>query len=129
MFQPAYERVRIGECLVEISLRLVHVPETGKSMRITPKSMGVLLMLANNAEKVVSRNALLAQVWPDTLPTNDVITQAVTQLRKAFSEDRETPRYIETIAKSGYRLLAPVEWQAPLDTASAPDPSSQDHDH
>ena len=72
--------------------------------------MGVLLVLVENADKlVVSRDALLAEVWPDTLPTDDVITQAITQLRKAFGQERGDPRYIETIAKNGYRLLAPVE--------------------
>ncbi|SOD54235.1 WD40-like Beta Propeller Repeat [Pseudoxanthomonas wuyuanensis] len=72
--------------------------------------MGVLLALVEQAGRVVSRDALLAGVWPDTLPTNDVITQAITQLRKAFGEQRDNPRYIETIAKNGYRLLAEVEW-------------------
>ena len=43
------------------------------------------------------------------LPTDDVVTQAVTQLRKAFDDGRDNPRYIETIAKYGYRLLASVE--------------------
>ena len=87
-------------------MRRVH----GMPRRITPKAMGVLLALVEQAGRVVSRDALLAQVWPDTLPTDDVITQAITQLRKAFGEERGNPRYIETIAKNGYRLLAPVEW-------------------
>ncbi|PSD26087.1 hypothetical protein C7E12_18730, partial [Stenotrophomonas maltophilia] len=48
--------------------------------------------------------AALPEVWPDTLPTNDVLTQAVTQLRKAFSNDDDSGQaYIETIAKTGYR--------------------------
>jgi DNA-binding winged helix-turn-helix (wHTH) protein len=59
---------------------------------------------------VVTRDELFAEVWPDTLPTNDVLTQAVTQLRKAFSNDDDNGQaYIETIAKTGYRLLVPVQ--------------------
>ena len=72
--------------------------------------MGVLLVLVEQAGRVVSRETLMAEVWPDTLPTNDVVTQAITQLRKAFDDERGNPRYIETIAKNGYRLLAPIEW-------------------
>lgn len=106
------ERLQIGDCLVDIPLREVRAPGSRRATRITPKSMGVLLILVENAGKVVSRDTLLAEVWPDTLPTNDVVTQAITQLRKAFAEDRDNPSYIETIAKSGYRLLARVEWQA-----------------
>ncbi|QDH69121.1 winged helix-turn-helix domain-containing protein [Marilutibacter alkalisoli] len=103
-------RLRIGDCVVDISLREIVAPGAHRPRRVTPKAMGVLRVLAGNAGKVVSRDALLAEVWPDTLPTDDVITQAVTQLRKAFGEKRGDAQYIETIAKTGYRLLAPVEW-------------------
>lgn len=77
--------------------------------RITPKAISVLAALIEQGGRVVSRDALLAQVWAGTLPTDDVVTQAISQLRKAFDDDRGNPRYIETIAKHGYRLLAPVE--------------------
>ncbi|MGH8077425.1 MAG: winged helix-turn-helix domain-containing protein [Lysobacter sp.] len=119
------DRLRVGECIVEIALREVHAPGARRARRITPKAMGVLLALVDAAGRVVSRDALLAQVWPDTLPSDDVITQAITQLRKAFGEERGNPRYIETIAKSGYRLLASIEWlgngmAAATQTTSAP---------
>ena len=104
------DRLRVGECMVDIPLREIHAPGARRPRRVTPKSIGVLLALVEQAGRVVSRDALLAQVWPDTLPTNDVVTQAITQLRKAFDDERGNPRYIETIAKNGYRLLAPVEW-------------------
>jgi Tol biopolymer transport system component len=117
------ERLQIGHCVVDIPLREVKAPGSRRAVRVTPKSMGVLLVLVENAGKVVSRDALLAEVWPDTLPTNDVVTQAITQLRKAFAGDRDNPNYIETIAKSGYRLLAPVEWQA-TESVAAPLPAA-----
>ncbi|WND81599.1 winged helix-turn-helix domain-containing protein [Lysobacter capsici] len=104
------EHLRVGDCVVDIPLREIRAPGARRPRRITPKTMGVLLVLVDHADRVVSRDALLAEVWPDTLPTDDVVTQAITQLRKAFDEDRGNPRYIETIAKNGYRLLAQVEW-------------------
>ncbi|MGH8081439.1 MAG: winged helix-turn-helix domain-containing protein [Lysobacter sp.] len=104
------EHLRVGDCSVDIPLREIRAPGARRPRRITPKAMGVLLVLVDHADRVVSRDALLAEVWPDTLPTDDVVTQAITQLRKAFDEDRGNPRYIETIAKNGYRLLAQVEW-------------------
>ncbi|KGM50904.1 hypothetical protein N792_02805 [Lysobacter concretionis Ko07 = DSM 16239] len=107
---PVPEQLRVGQCTVDIPSREVHAPGARRPRRITPKSMGVLLALVANADRVVSRDALLASVWPDTLPGDDVVTQAVTQLRKAFGDVRDDPQYIETIAKSGYRLLAEVEW-------------------
>lgn len=104
------ERLRVGECVVDVPLREIRAPGKRRPLRITPKSMGVLLVLVEQAGRVVSRDALMTEVWPDTLPTNDVVTQAITQLRKAFDDERGNPRYIETIAKNGYRLLAPIEW-------------------
>lgn len=125
---PAWppERLRIGECTVDVPLREVTVPGARRPRRVTPKAFGVLLALARQPGRVVSREALLDEVWPDTLPTNDVVTQAVTQLRKAFGEQRGDARYIETISKNGYRLLAPVtaEGAAPA-AGSAVEPASR----
>lgn len=114
------DRLRIGDCFIDLPLREVRAPGMRRAARITPKSMGVLLVLVENAGRVVARDALLADVWPDTMPTNDVVTQAITQLRKAFGEGRDKPRYIETIAKGGYRLLAEVEWLSAEDAVGAP---------
>jgi Tol biopolymer transport system component/DNA-binding winged helix-turn-helix (wHTH) protein len=102
-------RLRVGECTVDFALREILAPGARRASRVTPKTIAVLSVLIEQVGRVVSREALLAQVWPGTLPTNDVVTQAITQLRKAFDDERGNPRYIETIAKHGYRLLAPVE--------------------
>ncbi|HZH43839.1 MAG TPA: winged helix-turn-helix domain-containing protein [Lysobacter sp.] len=123
---PRSDRLHVGECLVEVPLRHVHAPNARRPVRITPKAMGVLLALARQPGRVVSRDALLAEVWPGTLPTDDVLTQAVTQLRKAFGESRGQARYIETIAKSGYRLLAPVTWDESAPPEIQPPPLEAD---
>ncbi len=109
---PPSERLRIGDRIVDIPLREIAPAAGGEPFRVTLKSLGVLLALVANAGRVVSREALLEWVWPDTLPTDDVLTQAIAQLRRALGDEREHPRYIETIAKQGYRLIAPVEWLA-----------------
>ncbi|WP_413975181.1 winged helix-turn-helix domain-containing protein [Stenotrophomonas acidaminiphila] len=116
------ERLHVGDCLIVLPSREVHAPGARRSVRLTPKAIGVLLVLARGAGNVVTRDELFAQVWPDTLPTNDVLTQAVTQLRKALSAGGAFPQgqeYIETIAKTGYRLRAPVAWE-PEDEREAP---------
>jgi DNA-binding winged helix-turn-helix (wHTH) protein/Tol biopolymer transport system component len=102
-------RLRVGDCTVDMALREILAPGARRPRRVTPKAIGVLAALIEQGGRVVGRDALLAQVWAGTLPTDDVITQAITQLRKAFDDGRDNPRYIETIAKYGYRLLAPVE--------------------
>lgn len=105
------ERVRLGDRIVDLSLREIAPADgVGASMRVTPKSIGVLTALIEDAGKLVTRDALIERVWPNTLPTDDVLTQAVTQLRKAFRDECERPQYIETVSKRGYRLIAPVDW-------------------
>ncbi|WNH53344.1 winged helix-turn-helix domain-containing protein [Stenotrophomonas oahuensis] len=120
MISPASETtpadvILIGDCTVTLSLREVVVPGARRPRRLTPKALGVLKALMRVPGAVVSRDELFAEVWPDTLPTNDVLTQAVTQLRKAFSGDDEGGTvYIETIAKTGYRLVQPVSDVLPV---------------
>ncbi|HEV8692781.1 MAG TPA: winged helix-turn-helix domain-containing protein [Lysobacter sp.] len=76
---------------------------------MTPKVISVLLALADEAGRPVSRETLLSRVWSNTLPTGDVVTQAIVQLRKVLNDSSQNA-YIETVPKSGYRLLVPVEW-------------------
>lgn len=107
---PESDHLRVGDCIVDVPRREVTAPHDATPRRITIKAMQVLLVLVAHRDKVVSREALLEWVWPDTMPTDDVLTQAVAQLRKAFGDDHDAPKYLETIAKGGYRLLAPIEW-------------------
>ncbi len=102
----AHRRLRVGEHLLDIgSLRLLDVPE---SQRLTPKAAAVLIELACRAGQTVGRNELLDAVWAGTCPTPDVLTQAITDLRRALGDESQAPRYIETVPKLGYRLVAEV---------------------
>jgi serine/threonine-protein kinase len=71
--------------------------------------MQVLVRLAHEPGRVVTRQELLDTVWGDTAVGEQVLSRAVSELRKVFEDDSRTPRVIETIAKSGYRLLLPVQ--------------------
>jgi len=110
LVEPETDFLKVGDCVVDVARRDVHEAGVATPRRITVKSLQVLLMLVAHQGKVVSRVAILEWVWAGTLPSDDVVTQAIAQLRKAFGDDRDTPRYLETIAKGGYRLLAPVSW-------------------
>ena len=118
-FHQETDRLKVGQFVVDVPRREVACEAGGEPTRLTVKALHVLLALAGQGGKVVSREALLEWVWPDTLPTDDVLTQAIGQLRKAFGDDRESPRYLETISKGGYRLIAPFEWLEASDLAAA----------
>ncbi len=99
---------RVGEFLIEPQLN--SITRDGQSTRLEPKVMHVLQCLSNAAGEVLSKEQLMQAVWTDTIVTDDVLTRAVSELRKAFRDDSKEPRYIQTIPKSGYRLIAHVSY-------------------
>ncbi|HWU51929.1 MAG TPA: winged helix-turn-helix domain-containing protein, partial [Tahibacter sp.] len=108
---------RLGDWFVDLASNRLLRGE--RELRPTPKAMAVLrqLMLANGAPQ--TRTELLDTVWRDAFPTDDVLTHAITELRRAIEEDPKLPRHIETIPKVGYRLLTPVEWLEQLPGSAA----------
>lgn len=112
---PAFE---VGEWTVEPALH--QLSRQGKLVRIEPKAMAVLVCLAERPGQVISREALLSTVWAGVVVGDDALTQVVVKLRKALGDMREEPAYIETISKSGYRLVAPVVRAAPQPVSVAP---------
>ncbi len=89
--------------------------------------MRLLLCLANRAGEVVSIDGLLSQVWPDVTVSPDSVYQAVASLRRVLGDDSKQPRYIETVPRLGYRMVAGVAtWKDEFgkdDFASATEPA------
>lgn len=98
---------RVGEWTADTSANELTRDE--QILRVEPKVMALLMELASRPGEVVSREALLKRVWPEVIVTEDALSRAVFKLRRALGDVPETPRYIETIPKSGYRLIAVVE--------------------
>src|SRR4051812_27315858 len=102
----------LGEWRVEPSLN--RLTRDGTTVKIEPKLMDVLLVLVRHAGQVVSKDALADAVWPQQFLSESVITRAIASLRRALGDDAKEPRFIETIAKRGYRLLVPAAPIAPI---------------
>lgn len=96
----------VGACLVEPDLNQITGP-TG-AVRVEPKSMQVLLALVAQANRVVTRQALLDTVWVGTFVEENTLSRCISQLRKALGDQARNPQFIETIPKTGYRLIAPL---------------------
>ena len=77
----------------------------GAKHRLSPKAASVLLNLVQEPGRVWSRDALLDTVWPEQAVGEEVLTQAIAELRRTFGDDFRRPKYLETIHKAGYRLL------------------------
>lgn len=96
----------IGEWRIDAATN--ELTRKGETVRVEPKAMDVLVLLARHAGRVVSREELLAAIWPGVVVGDEALTQAIIKLRRALGDDSRAPRYIETIPKRGYRLVAPV---------------------
>src|SRR5689334_15072868 len=113
---PSQGRLRVGDWIVESDLNQLSAP--GKTVKIEPKAMAVLLHLANRPGQVVSRETLLSDLWPGVVGGDNSLTQVIIKLRKALDDDPDRPTYIQTVTKKGYRLVAPV--LPPAETPSIP---------
>jgi len=77
--------------------------------RLEPKVMDVLVCLAGRGGAVVSKEELIREVWEGRFVTEDVITVAIHELRKALGDSARTPQFVETIPRRGYRWIAGAE--------------------
>lgn len=109
---PSLAPFQVGLWTIEPARNQIVEGETRAGLE--PKVIEVLRALAERAGEVTSREELLAAVWPETFVTDGVLTRAVSELRRALGDDQQSPRFIETIPRRGYRLIAPVHWSDAL---------------
>jgi DNA-binding winged helix-turn-helix (wHTH) protein len=83
--------------------------KAGKVLAVEPKAFRVLLLLLRNPQKLISKEELLNSVWGDTAVTEGSLTRSIWLLRRLLGDEVNEPRYIETVATVGYRLVCKVE--------------------
>jgi DNA-binding winged helix-turn-helix (wHTH) protein/TolB-like protein len=81
----------------------------GEIISLTPKATDILALLVMNAGRVVEKDDLLKEVWADTFGEDASLTQNIFVLRRALGDERTGPKYIETVARRGYRFVASVK--------------------
>ena len=91
-----------------LDLRRMGVWRADERVWLEPKALDVLRHLVVNRDRLVTKEELLDAVWKDTFVTPNALTRAVAQLRKGLRDDVGNPKLIETVAKRGYRFVAPV---------------------
>src|ERR1700739_3672629 len=96
----------ITDWTVEPDLNMIYNGD--REIHLEPKVMKVLLQLAAYPGQVLSKERLIEAVWPDTFVSDDVLTRCISVLRREMRDDSHAPRYIQTIPKRGYRLVADV---------------------
>ena len=88
-----------------VSPKLNRISKDDQTVGIKHKSMAVLVFLADADGEVLTRDEIMDGVWPGMEVTDDVLTQAIHELRHAFGDDARHPRFIETIPRVGIRLI------------------------
>jgi serine/threonine protein kinase len=103
-------RVRVGP--FELDLRAGELRAEDRRIRLQEQPFQILLMMVDRCGGLVTREEIRKKLWPnDTVVEFDhSIHTAINKLRQAFGDSAQLPKYIETVARRGYRLMAEVEW-------------------
>lgn len=100
------DSITIGDWLLLPETRRLVKNDT--EIKIEPKVVDVLLCLVRHQGQVVRRDFLMNTIWQDAVVNEDSLNRIISKLRKIFDDDPSHPSYIETLSKSGYRLVASV---------------------
>lgn len=96
--------VRARECVLE---------RAGNRLHAEPRVMDVLVVLSERQGEVVSAEELLLEVWRGTFYGDNPVHKTISELRRLLGDSANKPRYIKTIRKRGYQIIAPVNLHEP----------------
>jgi TolB-like protein/DNA-binding winged helix-turn-helix (wHTH) protein/Tfp pilus assembly protein PilF len=121
---PENGRVRFG--VFELDPRAGELSKNGIRVRLSQQPLQVLSVLVERAGQVVSRKDLHKLLWPSDIfvDFDHGLNKSIQKLRDALGDSPESPRYIETIPRTGYRFIAPVTETTPRRPAQAEVPKS-----
>jgi DNA-binding winged helix-turn-helix (wHTH) protein len=105
----------------EVDLAAGELRKNGRRIRLQEQPFQVLVVLLENAGKVVAREDLRQKIWPaDTFVDFDhSLNTAVNKIRESLGDSASSPRFVETLARRGYRFIAPVDGMRASSPASA----------
>jgi serine/threonine protein kinase len=109
---PSSTVVHFGPFRLDLKAGELH--HDGRSVRLQEQPFQVLKMLLEHPGEVITREEMRRILWPnDTIVEFDQsINAAIKKVRLALEDSAEEPRYVETVARRGYRLIVPVRWEA-----------------
>jgi Tol biopolymer transport system component/DNA-binding winged helix-turn-helix (wHTH) protein len=104
--------LRFGEFTLDVERRGLF--QEGERIHLTPKPLETLIFLVENRGRTVEKQDLLDAVWKDTFVTEDVLVQAIREIRRVLKDDKNNPRFIQTIPRQGYRFVGVVSFEFPF---------------
>lgn len=103
---PDGARFLLGDWLVDVPAH--RIERGGEIVLLEPRPMAVLAEFCRRSDEVLTADALLEACWPGQAHGDGPLHKVIAGLRRALCDDASNPRYIETIRKQGYRVIAPV---------------------
>lgn len=99
----------------EVNLRSRELNKNGEKVKLPEQSFRILAMLLERSGEVVLRSEIQKRLWPNdtVVEFENSINSAIKKLRLALGDVAANPRYIETLARRGYRWKGPVDWVKP----------------
>lgn len=119
---PPPDEFQLGEWRVRRDEGSVSSPQ--RTIRLEPRVMDVLMLLARHPGRVVPKEEILETVWPDAVVEEGALPQCIHSIRKALGDSARQPRYIQTVPKRGYRLLVEIDAETTED-AGGPAPEDE----
>jgi DNA-binding winged helix-turn-helix (wHTH) protein/predicted Zn-dependent protease len=105
--EPEDRSVVFGPFRLDPAARLLL--RDGAPVPLLPKSFDALLVLVRNSGRLLDKDFLLAEIWPDTHVEENNLAHAISDIRKALGEGPKDQRYVVTVPRRGYRFAASVE--------------------
>ena len=98
-------RLRVDDLLVDIERRTVR--RGSEMLELTDRSFRLLEVLIRHAPERVDKDQLIAEVWDESVVSDDTLAQRVRLLRQSLGDDSRNPRYVAAVRGRGYRLIPP----------------------
>lgn len=100
------KQLLVNDVLVDFSALKVNV--AGRWYALEAKQLLLLNLLIEHRGQAVSRDTIMTRIWPDVIVSDNSVSQLVTQLRKSLQDDKHTARFIRTVPRVGYQLIASI---------------------
>jgi TolB-like protein/DNA-binding winged helix-turn-helix (wHTH) protein/tetratricopeptide (TPR) repeat protein len=104
---PASERYAFGDFVLQRSQHRV-VRTDGSELTLTPRLFSALLLLVENADALLDKDTLMRTLWPGLVVEENNLSQTISSLRRALGDEPPGSRYIQTVARRGFRFIATV---------------------
>src|SRR6478672_4828197 len=118
---PQLRLLRFGN--FEVDLRTGELRKDGVKLKFSGQPFQVLTILLERPGEVVTREELQKRLWPDTfVDVEHNLNTAINKIRESLGDSAESPRFVETLSRRGYRFIAPVEGDIPAAERQAETP-------